>query len=177
MNIWLHAAILVYLSQTQDTDMTRSTSVPWPFQPLQELSFLVTSALACMLVISFYPCALALSLYGLRFLLCLPFQQHGLTHSSQNGMNGRKGRKREAEMTEREEGREGGKVSKVLPACGAHRRDAVDQSWLEQKEQGKCVYVCLCASVCWGWGGETVNTTSQLLLQQTIHAMIKSLRG
>lgn len=40
----------------------------------------------------------------------------------------------------------------------------------------------MCMSVCWGrgrGGGQIVNTIPQLrlLLQQTIHAMIKSLRG
>lgn len=71
--------------------------------------------------------------------------------------------------------------------CAAGSRstqtDAVEQHWLEQKELGKCVCVCLCACVLGegdggtGGGEQIVNTIPQLLQQQTIHAMIKSLGG
>lgn len=80
---------------------------------------------------------------------------------------------------DREGGREGGRKG-FQGAAGSRstQTDAVERRWLEQKEQGKCVCVCLCAGG-GGGGGQIVNTIPQLrlLLQQTIHAMIKSLRG
>lgn len=56
---------------------------------------------------------------------------------------------KDAEMTAREEGREGGKVSKVLPACGAHRQ-ILWSSAGSKRGSGDSAYVSVCA----GGGGQ-----------------------
>lgn len=59
--------------------MTVNTSVPWPFQLLQELSFLVTSAVACMLVITYVP-VLFLFMVSAFFFVSLFGSTDSLTH-------------------------------------------------------------------------------------------------
>jgi len=62
-------------------------------------------------------------------------------------------------MTEREEGREGGKVSKVLPARGAHRLMLASSDGLKRRRGGNA---CVCVRVCeLGEGGQIVNATPQ----------------
>lgn len=51
----------------------------------------------------------------------------------------------------------------------------MEQRWLEKKEWGQCVCARACVRVVGAGGG--VNTIPHLLLQQTIHAMIKGLGG
>lgn len=68
-----------------------------------------------MLVITYVP-VLFLFMVSVFFFVSLFASTDSLTHPRKACMV-----EKDAEMTEREEGREGGKVSKVLPACGAHR--------------------------------------------------------
>lgn len=61
--------------------------------------------------------------------------------------------KKDAEMTEREE-REGGRTGfQGAASSRSTQTDAVEQRWLEKKEQGQCVCVC----VCWGRVGRGVK--------------------
>lgn len=87
-----------------------------------------------------------------------------------------------AETTQRGRKREGGRKKGFQGAAGSRstQTDAVKAALARTEGAGNvrvCVSVCVCAHVMvLGEGGQIVNTTAQLLLQQTIHAMIKSLR-
>uniref|UniRef100_A0AAV2JEB4 Uncharacterized protein n=1 Tax=Knipowitschia caucasica TaxID=637954 RepID=A0AAV2JEB4_KNICA len=70
-------------------------SVPWPFQLLHEHSFLLLSAVACMLL---SPSARSVLLLESSFTA----QHQRLPHSSTRGMNGEKRRKRHTESRREE---------------------------------------------------------------------------
>lgn len=59
--------------------MCENGGLPWPFQPLQELSFLPTSAVACMLVIGYVPVLFLLTL-SVFFFVSLFASTGSLTH-------------------------------------------------------------------------------------------------